>query len=147
MNTKNFSWQLNVWKFDKIFFLVKKPYFLSPQQLEIFGQCKVLPEVAPCQILWKSVNIKWGFHFILCKLGGNFQFSKKTSPEREDAVLHLGTTFCIFENIRFLKNNFGRSVCFQISWFCIPYAKRRLPVKVVEGKKFDVYFASTWKQR
>ena len=59
-------------KFDKSFFSVKKAYFLSPQQLEILGQCKVLPEVAPCQILWKSVNIKWGFHFILCKLGGNF---------------------------------------------------------------------------
>ena len=52
-----------------------------------------------------------------------------------------------FTGLRFLKNNFGRSVCFQISWFCIPYAKRRLPVKVVKAKKFDVFFKSTWKQR
>ena len=89
------------------------------------------------------MNFKWGFHVILCKFGVNFLFSNKTFSEREDAVLDLGSIFCIYENIRFLKINFGRSVCFQIFRFCIPYAKRRLPVKVVEGKKFYDFSAST----
>ena len=72
-----------------------------------------------------------------------FLFSNKTFLEREDAVLDLGGIFCIYENIRFLKINFGRSVCFQIFRFCIPCAKRRLPVEVVEGKKFDDFSVPT----
>ena len=81
------------------------------------------------------MNFKWGFHVILCKYGKNFSFSKKTFLEREDAVLDLGNIFCIYENIRFLTINFGTSVFFKNFRFCIPYAKRRLPVKVVGVKK------------